>query len=117
MPFTSILKPEGSVAMGIATMVFVYAVYDHSLPDMATIHATDPGDVNIEQARKKAAWEAAGAVAALALLTRDVNVFVLGAVSVFAFDMHVRHANASNNVTGQLVSQGYGYAPGLRSVS
>ena len=117
MALTSILKPEGSVAMGIATIILVYAIYDHELPDMATVHATDPGDVNVEMARKKATWAAAGGVAAIALLTKDVNIFVLGAAALFAFDMHARHANATNPQTGTLVTQGYGYAPGLRSVS
>jgi hypothetical protein len=117
MPLTSILKPDGSIAIGIATMVFVYAVYDKELPDMATIHATDAGDINIESARKKAAWMTAGAVSGLTLLTKDINVFILGAATIFALDMHTRHANASDKQTAQLVTQGYGYDNKLRSVS
>lgn len=116
MAFTSILKPDGSVAMGIATGILVYAVYDHSLPDTATIHATDAGDINVEASRKKAAWASAGVLSAVTLLTKDVNVFVLGAVVLFALDMHTRHANASNPVTGQLVSD-QGYGTQLRSVA
>ena len=117
MAFTSILKPDGSVAIGIATGVLVYAVYDRSLPDAATMHATDPGDINIDAARKKASWASAGVLSAITLLTKDVNVFVLGAVVLFALDMHARHANASNNQTGELVTQGYGYGNELRVVS
>lgn len=112
----SILKPDGSVAIGIATGVVVYAVYDRSLPDVATIHATDAGDINVEASRKKAAWASAGVLSAITLLTKDVNVLVLGAVILFALDMHTRHANASNPVTGQLVSD-QGYGTELRSVS
>lgn len=116
MAFTSILKPEGSVGMGIATGVLVYAVYDRSLPPVAIIHATDARDVNVEASRKKAAWASAGVISAITLLTKDVNVLVLGAVVLFALDMHTRHANASNPVTGDLVSD-QGYGTQLRSVS
>lgn len=117
MAFTSILKPDGSVAIGIATGVLVYAIYDKTLPDTATIHATDAGDLNVDAARKKAAWASAGVLSAITLVTKDVNVFVLGAVMIFAMDMHTRHANASNPQTGALVTQGYGYGNDLRSVA
>ena len=122
MPFTSILKPEGSVGLGIATGIFVYAIYDHSLPSTATIHATDPLDANIDASRKKASWAAAGAVAGITLLTKDVNILILGGVTLFALDMHARHANASDNYTGELVAPAPGFttqqSPSqLRSVS
>jgi hypothetical protein len=121
MAFTSILKPDGSIAIGIATGVMVYAVYDRSLPSASVMHATDANDSNIEAGRKKATWTAAGVLAAVTLLTKDVNVFILGGVVLGALDFHARHANASNPVTGALVAdQGYG-APSaggqLRSVS
>lgn len=117
MALTSILKPDGSVTIGIATAILVYAVYDRSLPPTAVIHATDAGDLNVDASRKKAAWASAGVLSAITLVTKDVNVFALGAVMLFALDMHTRHANASNPVTGKLVDQGYGYDNGLRSVS
>jgi hypothetical protein len=117
MSFTSILKPDGSIAIGLATAVFVYTIYSKELPDTATIHATDAGDINIEAARKKAVYTAAAAVTAVTLLTKDISVLTLGAASIFALDMHTRHANAANKDTGMLVSQGGGYDTQLRSVS
>jgi hypothetical protein len=117
MALKSILKPDGSIAIGIATGVLVYAVYDRSLPSAATMHATDASDPNIEAGRKKAAWTSAGVLSAITLLTKDVNVFILGAVVLFALDMNARHANASNPDTQELVSQVPGYNEPLRSVS
>jgi hypothetical protein len=114
--FTSILKPDGSIALGIATMIFVAFIYDRELPDMATIHATDAGDINVDAARKKAAWASAEAVSGVTLLTKDTNILVLGGITLFALDMHTRHANMSNPVTGALVSD-QGYNTQLRSVS
>lgn len=119
MALTSILRPDGSIGIGIATMVAVYAIYDRSLPDAATMHATDAGDINIESGRKKATITSAGILAVITLLTKDVNVFILGGVTLFALDMHARHANASDKDTGALVSnEGYaGAVTNLRSVS
>ena len=104
MPFKSILKPDGSIVIGIATGVLVYAIYDRSLPDAATMGATKPYDVNIEQGRKKAGYTAAAALAAVTLLTKDVNVFILGGIVLIALDVHARTANATNPATGALVS-------------
>jgi len=116
MALTSILQPDGSITIGIATAIMVYAIYDRSLPDAATMGATDANDINIEAGRKKATIASAGVLSVVTLLTKDVNVFVLGAVVLFALDMHARHANRSNPSTGQLVSD-EGYGTQLRSVS
>lgn len=126
MEFKSILKPEGSIGIGIATMVTVYAIYDRSLPSASVMHATAANDINIEAGRKKATLTSAAVLGVITLLTKDVNVFILGGVTLFALDFHARHANASSPTTGQLVSpaqtpqsqMGSGYSGGqLRSVS
>jgi hypothetical protein len=116
MTIKSILEPDGSIVVGLATGIAMYAIYDRALPDAATMHATDAGDINIEAGRKKATLTAAGVLSIVTLLTKDVNVFILGGVVLFALDFHARHANATNPQTGNLVSD-QGYAPGLRSVS
>lgn len=103
MAWKSILKPEGSVTMGIATGILVYAVYDRALPSAAVMHATAPYDINIDAGRKKAGWTAAGVVAAVSLLTKDANVFILGGIVLVALDVHARHANVTSPTTGQLV--------------
>lgn len=116
MEIKSILKPDGSIIVGIATAVTMYAIYDRALPDAATMHATDANDINIEAGRKKATLTAAAVLGTITLLTKDVNVFVLGGVVLFALDFHARHANATNPQTGNLVSD-QGYNTALRSVS
>lgn len=106
----SILKPEGSLTLGAATAALVYGIYSFSLPDTATIHATDAHDVNVEAGRKKAAWTSVVAVAGIALMARDKTIFILGGATVFALDWHTRHANAVSPDTGQLVDNS-GYVP------
>jgi hypothetical protein len=112
----SILKPDGSIVIGIATGILVAGIYKQGLPDVATMHATDASDPNIESGRKKATIASAVVLSGITLLTKDVNVFILGAVVLFALDLQARHANASHPETGQLVSPAPGYEQ-LRSVS
>jgi hypothetical protein len=110
MQFTSILKkPSESVTVAIATGILIYSIYDRALPDAATMHATDANNINLDAARRKATITAAGALSGVTLITRDINVWILGSAILFALDFHARHANASNPDTGALVSdQGYG---------
>lgn len=100
----SILKPEGSITLGAATAALVYGVYTSSVPNASTMHATAPHDINIEAGRKKAAWTTTALVSAIALMTRDKTVFVLGGIMVIALDWHARHANASSPLTGKVVT-------------
>lgn len=117
MAFKTMLgTPTASITVALATSILTYAIYDRALPDASTMHATDANDINIEAGRKKATITAAGVLSAVTLLTKDVNVFILGGVTLFALDFHARHANASNPDTGVLVSD-TGYDTKLRSVS
>ncbi len=106
----SILKPEGSLALGAAVAGLTYGVYQFSLPNTATVHATTPGDINIEAGRKKAAWTSAAVVGAVSLLARDKVIFILGGVMLIALDVHARHGNWAHPETGK-VQTTTGYTP------
>jgi proline racemase len=104
------LKPEGSLTLGLATAGLTYGIYSISVPNTATMHATQAGDINIEAGRKKAAWTSVALVAAVSLMARDKTIFTLGGLMVIALDWHARHANAVSPENGQLVSD-VGYHP------
>ena len=106
----SVLKPEGSMMAGIATGALVYGIYSMNLGNLAQIHATPSGDGNARASRKKAAIEAVTAVAAISLLAKDVNVFILGGAITVLLDWHARHAVESHPDTGQLADN-TGYVP------
>ena len=112
MAFKSILKPEGSIAIGIATGVLVWAIFERGLPNMAVMNATPANDINIEAGRKTAVLTSAAVLAGVTLLTRDVDVFILGSTVLIALDWHARVGNARSPETGQLVSPAYGGAAG-----
>ncbi|SRR5579871_5667741 len=94
--------------MGGVTVITVIAIYGKSLPDAATMHATQANDMNIDSARKKATITSVGIVGVISLLTRDANVFILGGLTTIALDFHARHANASAPTGGLVSDQGYG---------
>lgn len=122
--FTS---PGASMGAAIGTAGLVYAIYALNVPNLGTVHATDAHDNNIETARKKAAIEAGLAAAAVAILTKDLNPWILGGGAIVVSDWWIRHANASHPETGALVNpngygdkmqgQGYGTDNNLYAVS
>lgn len=113
MTLKSILKPQESILSGIAVAGLVAAAYSFSLPNAATVQATDAYDKNVESGRRKAAFMSVGVVSAISLLTRDMNVFILGGAVTIAFDWHVRHAISVHPATGQVVTQ----SPKTRTLS
>lgn len=110
------LKPEVSLAIGVATAGMVYGAYTFSLPNTATMHATQAQDINIEAARKKAAWTGVTVVSIVSLMTKDKTILVLGGVMLIALDWHARHANAVSPTTGRVVENN-GYQPAQSETS
>lgn len=105
----TLLNPPASIGAAIATTGLVIGIYAITLPNVAQIHATDAHDPNIDRGRKKAAIIAGIAAAAVSVLSHDLNPWILGGGAIIVSDIVVRHANVTNPVNGQLVSdQGYG---------
>lgn len=112
---SSVLKPEGSMMAGIATGALVYGIYSLNMGNLAMIHASPPGDGNARATRKKAAIESVAAVAAISLLARDANIFILGGGITILLDWHARHAVEAHPDTGQLADNS-GYVPAEQAV-
>jgi hypothetical protein len=104
MTIKRLLKPEGSLTAGVATMGLVYAIYSHSLPSQAEMQATSPNDNNIEAGRKKAVIMSAATVAGISLIAKDPTIFILGSFTAIGLDIVTRHANATSPTTGKLVA-------------
>ncbi len=99
MEIKSVLKPEGSIASGAATAGLVYAIYQMHMGSVADCHVTDPNHPCLQSSLKKAGWISLATVAAISLITRDGNVFVLGAGTVLVMEVSYRHAVMSNPMT------------------
>lgn len=102
MNFKSVLKPEGSVMAGLATIGFVIAVYNLNLGSTAEVQATDANHPAHSTSRKKAGYTALAGVTALTLLTRDANVGILGGGTIIGMEISYRHAIMAHPLTGDL---------------
>jgi hypothetical protein len=96
----SILKPGESVEVGLATAAVIGFIYQTHIPLIATIRGNAvPNDGNIESARKAAAWESAGILGLVYLMTRDWNVVLIGGAAMAGIDVVAKHHNGSPPVT------------------
>lgn len=113
MTWKSVLKPEGSVVAGLATIGAVYGVYQLNVGTVSQAHATTPNHAVLESSRKKAGYEALVLVAGLTLITKDANIGILGGAAIIAMELSYRHGIMSDTTTGKLANPGNmsAYAP------
>lgn len=93
------LKPEGSLALGLAVVVVVYATYEHMLPTVVEHRVGAQGDADAAAAERMATLTSAGVVSAVALLAKDPTVFILGGAAVTTLAWLHKHANAVSPLT------------------
>jgi hypothetical protein len=98
-------NPAQSVGTGIAVAGIVLGVHATVTPNNGTIMATDAYDPNLEASRKEAALISFGVVSGISLLTKDVNVLVIGGLTMVALDWFTRYCIARHPATGQIVTQ------------
>lgn len=102
----SLLKPEASIAVGLATATVVYGLFSVSSPSIADIRSLDAHNGDIDASERMAGWTAAGTVAAISLIAKDPTVFVIGGGMVIAMSWWHRHANAVLPATGRASNSG-----------
>lgn len=87
------LKPEVSLTVAAATGALVFGIYTNALPPVVDIRTAPANHPDVASAEKGAAWMAAAAVSAIALLAKDMTVFIVGGSMVIAMSWYHRHAN------------------------
>lgn len=95
------LKPEASLTVGLATGVLVYSIYQGAMPNVAEVRASAMEDDVIQGSERMATWTAAGTVAAVSLIAKDMTVFIIGGAAVVALAWWYRHADQVNPDTGK----------------
>jgi hypothetical protein len=98
----SILKPENSAIAGVAVAGSVMAIYSLDVGTVASAHASDANHGALESARKKAGYTAFLFTAGIALLTKDMNIAILGGATIIGMEIHYRHAIMVNPQTNKI---------------
>ena len=104
MTFKSVLKPEGSLILGMTTAAVVYSIYQLDVGPVSMAQATDANHPLLESSRKKAGYTALVMVGGLALLAKDPNMIILGGAAIIAIEAHYRHAIMVQPDTGRMVA-------------
>lgn len=99
---TSILRRENSVTVGLLTALGEYLIYNHALPSTADVRGVSPHNNDLETARQHAARNAAILLGVVSILSRDLNVLIIGGVALVGIDFMSKHANGVNPATGSL---------------
>lgn len=105
------LRPADSIIIAITAGIGVSAIYGAKIGPVSDLHATIPGDANMNSAIKKAGWESLLLVGALTLLTRDLNVVILGGGLIIAEHVMYLHADMSSPVSGKIEASPEAYQP------
>lgn len=103
MKIKSILSPTASIGTALAVGGSVFAVYNLSIGPIAGAHASEPNHPALESSRKKAGYTSFVLVSALALITKDGNVAVIGYGSIVAMEIAYRHGIMVDANTGSIV--------------
>lgn len=87
------LPRQVSLGVGLATAALVWGIYQGSLPSVADVRVSQPGDKDLSSTERAATWTAAAAVAGVSLIAKDPTVFILGGSMVVILAWTHRHAN------------------------
>lgn len=104
-------KPADSITIALATALGVAVIYNNKIGPSADVSATHPGDPAINSSIRKAGWEAWLLVAGLTLLSRDLNVAILGGATVILEHTMYLHAEMVSPGTGQIEVNPEAYQP------
>ena len=104
-------KPADSLTISLATAAGVLVVYGSKVGPCADVHTTEASDPNINASIKKAGWESWLLVAAMTLLSRDLNVAILGGSTVILEHVMYLHASMANPQNGQIEASPEAYQP------
>jgi hypothetical protein len=94
------LRPADSITIALATGIGVAAIYGSDVGPVADVHMSLPGDPAISAAVKKAGTKSWLLVAGVTVLTRDLNVVLIGGSMLILEHLSYLHANMSNPAAG-----------------
>jgi hypothetical protein len=94
------LRPADSITIALATGIGVAAIYGSDVGPVADVHMSLPGDPSLSAAIKKAGVKSWLLVAGVTILTRDLNVVLIGGSMQLLEHLSYLHGNMSNPAAG-----------------
>lgn len=98
----SMMHPDTAIMTGVLLGGAVFLIYNNALPTVADLNTTPANNDAAEKARKTAAIKSAALVGLVAVVSRDLNTFIIGGAAMFGMDYLYKHANATNPGTQKL---------------
>lgn len=110
--------PADSMTIALATGAGVFVIYSGKIGPIADVHASASGDIAINASIKKAGWESLALVAGMTLLSRDLNVAIIGGAAIILEHVMHLHADMASPADGRIAVNpaAYQQAPQLASV-
>lgn len=105
----SILNPQASIGIGLATAALVWGIYQTHLPNTSNVKGSNP-NAAVASMRKVATWEAAGIVAGISLIAKDPTIFIIGGSMVAILDFTNRTAHWTDPNTNQISKPSASYS-------
>lgn len=102
--------PADSMTIGLATAGGVVVIYNSKIGPAADVQASMSGDPSVNASIKKAGWESIALVAAMTLLSRDLNVAILGFGAVLLEHTMYLHSELASPGSGQIQASPAAYA-------
>lgn len=103
-------KPADSMTIAMATAGGVFMLYGSKVGPVADVQATAPGDPSVNASIKKAGWESLILVGAMTLLSRDLNVAILGFGAVVLEHTMYLHGEMASPASGRIQDTPAAYA-------
>jgi hypothetical protein len=103
--------PADSMTISLATAAGVLVIYGSKVGPVADVHASASGDIAINASIRKAGWEALLLVIGMTLLSRDLNVPILGGAAIILEHVLYLHADLASPATGKITVNPAAYSP------
>lgn len=102
--------PADSMTIALATAAGVFMVYNATVGPACDVQTSMSGDPSINSSIKKAGWESLALVTVMTLLSRDLNVAILGFGAVVLEHTKYLHSEMASPASGQIQASPAAYA-------
>jgi hypothetical protein len=95
-----------AVEVGVLAGVANLLIFQHFMPSVSDVKASDQFNPLIESSERTALLVAVGTTAVIATFVKSWDTFLIGGIVIVAADFAYKHANAVNPTTGNMSSPG-----------